>query len=322
MSSPRFMTPLPPYFMIKMPKDIQKERMEKEGSLYFPTAFAYMKRGLQFGIIEKIGTGAHDYMPEAEVGDYLLVHHFIEGKKSDKGYNHYLIDEDDDFNYYIVNAVELPGERGMVFGLSKGTTITPSKDYIFLDKKLISSNEIRISGRGIFMPQETKKTRNEWIEHCKNNLTRCRQLARNIPQNEFEYNTFMRNREKREMVEYSMTEIKKLETENITISKFLNKRKYELHTVAYINNDWNEAVERSFGEKINIGDSVYMLNIACNYEIELLNKTYIVADVKYFGGSLNYMRNAIESFNASKSSHNNPSTEKITNRRRNKKTVN
>lgn len=298
MTSPRFMQPRPPYITIKIPKKEQAEKREKlTKHIYADPGSVYMKRELQFGVIEKIGTLAAEYFPQASIGDYLLVHHFVSGKKTDNGYNFYLIDEDSDFNYYIVNATELPGERNLCYGVYSNGIIVPNRDNIFLElREESSSAEVSESG---LLVHKMKKTRHEWMEEMKNNMERCKQLARNIPQDYTEEKRWMADPKKRELMEYSLYEIKKLEAENIKISKDLNKRRYELFKAAHINPEWNDSIKQSFGDKINTGDMVYMLNLACHTTIDIFGKELIIAETKYYGGSLNYMKKAVDAYSTS-----------------------
>lgn len=308
----------PPYFLVKISKSDQDDKREKLSKhIYAHSSHVYMTRELQFGIIEQIGSAAHEFMPQAEVGDYLLMHHFVSGKKDGRGYNFYIIDSDNEFNYYMVNAFEFNGERNLSYGIAKGTTIIPNKDYIFLEKEEDISTidgidiPMEVSKGGLFIPKKGNKSRSQIGAEMKKNMARCQQLARNIPQDHLEEIMMRENHEKREIMEYSFKEIKRLEAENIKLSKELNKRKYELFKIAYINLEWNESVKESFGEELYPGQMVYMLNIACHTEIEILNKTYLIAESKYFGGSLKYMQDIISNFYAT--SHNRSSITEKTN---------
>lgn len=320
MIQPRNMEPMPRYFLIKIPKAAQKDKHDKLSErIYSSQPHQFMRREVQFGVIEKIGTEAYEFMPEASIGDYLLIHHFVSGKKDGKGHNFYLIDsdyEDDGFNYYMVNAFEFNGERNLNYGISKGTMIMPNRDYIFLEKdediSTIDGIDIpmEVSSGGLFIPKQGRKSRSQMGAEMKKNMERCKQLSRNIPQDYLEEIMMRENPVKREAMEYSFSEIKKLEKENIRLSKELNKKKFELYKTAFVNPIWNEGVKESFGETINSGEMIYMLNIACHTEIDVFGKTYIVAESKYFGGSLKYMKEIITNYHAT--SHHRSATKKGT----------
>ena len=110
--------PMPPYVLVKIGKEEQRLREEylTKHILANPVT-TFMTRKCQFGEVVAFGSAALEYIPCIEIGDYLLFHHMIEGKKTDSRYSFYLVDEDGDFNYYMVNIFEVPGERAMAFAI-------------------------------------------------------------------------------------------------------------------------------------------------------------------------------------------------------------
>lgn len=305
---------MPPYFIIKIGKEAQRLRKEylTQHILANPGTI-FMQREVQFGEIIAIGSEAKEWMPMAEVGDYLLVHHFVSGKKSDNGYNFYLIEEDEDFNYYIINCMEVPGERPLAYAIAKGEEIIPTPNYIFLNvppqEQDVNIADMSVSENGLIVPKERKKTRDEWVAIMKANMERVRQLARNIPSGVMEEIMAREDPERREKHEYALAEIKKLEAINAKISTDINKKRYEPFTVAAINPDWNEYIASIYGEKICEGDVVYSLNIASSYIINFSGTDFIVVDVKYLAASEKYMKKAIHDFK-----HHNTTREKRTNK--------
>lgn len=298
-------SPMPPYILIKINKQEQQEKKEKIGSLYFPSAYAFMRRELQFGIIESIGEGAAEFMPEMEVGDYALIHHFTSGKKDDKGYNFYIIGEDDEFAYYVINVYEIPGERQLLYAIAKGEEIIPTPDHIFLEVSNENIREWEENKSGILTRSEVTKSREEWVQLTKDNFARIRQLAKNIPFTQLEY-----DRSDKEIVRYSENEIKRLQAENAKISKMLNKREYKPYVVAAINEQWNDWIEQIEGERIYPGETVYFLNIAAQTKMDFGGVEYIVGEVKYFCHSEKYLKKSIATFNAT-SSNNTPAKKTV-----------
>jgi len=270
------LTPMPPYFLIKIGKEEQKEKKEKIGSLYFPAEYAYMTREVQFGEIIAIGEGAKDTMPMAEIGDYLLVHHFISGKKDGKGNCFYFIHEDDEFNYYAVNAFEIAGERPLAYAVAKGQEIIPTPDYIFLEQPVEEEGFVEKDGLQVY--KSKKKTRLEWREVMKANMERCSQLARNLVDNQREF-----DRSNKEVVKYADDEIKRLTEENKRIAADLNKRKYEPYKIAAINHDYNNYIAEVFGRKLEVGENIMVLSMACNTIIDFSGTEFIVAQTSYVG---------------------------------------
>lgn len=291
--------PCDPYFLIRIGKVEQKDKKEKVGSLYFPSQFAFMRRELQYGEIISIGKGAQEFLPEASIGDFLLCHHFTTGKSTDKGYNFYKVEQDDDYNYYVVNAYEIPGERPLCYGVYANGKLIPTPDYIFLELRN-EDDGIHKSESGLYMVKQKQKSREEWSSILKKNMDRIKQLARNIPYNEQEY-----ARMNKEIMKGALDQIKVLEAENLRISKMLNKKRYDLFKVLALNDKWHLSLntidtgkEISFKEDIQPGDMVYMLDIACRTTIEAFGKEFVVAESKYFTGSLKLMQNVVRNFNS------------------------
>lgn len=290
--------PLPAYFLIKIGKVEQRDKKEKEGSLYFPTQYAYMRRELQFGEIIAIGKDAAEFFPEASVGDLLLVHHFTSGKVTDKGHSFYIIHEDDEFKYYAVNAFEIPGERQLAYGCYSNGKLIPTPDHIFLEiPKEKTGIELRESG--VYSVTERKKTRTEWQEIIKKNFARIRSLSRNIPYDQREY-----DRSNKSIMKGALDELKLLEAENKRITAMLNKKKYDLFKVVAFNESWLVGLcgliydNTETLESVCEGDEVYMLDIACLTTVQAFGKEFIVAEVKYFAGSKRLLEYAVKHYNA------------------------
>lgn len=314
--SPKNLTPRPPYFLIKVGKKEQQEKREKIGSLYVPQTYVFMKRELQFGEIVAIGSEAQEYMPMASVGDCVLHHHLVSGKKTDNGHNFYLVDEDEDFNYYVVNAFEIPGERAMAYAVAIGEEIIPTPDYIFLEVPKTDGVEdfdkLEVGANGLVVRGERKKTREEWVAIMQKNKKRCEELANVIPSSPMEEIRILQSPERKERHDFAVKEIKRLEAENIKISQLINKKKYEPYVVAAVNPEWSEQHRRMFGDAINPGDTVYMLNIACQLTMDFAGAEFIVSETKYFGVSEKWFKNSVYA-----SKLHNPPAKKGTNKVRN-----
>ena len=280
---------MPPYFLIKIGKEEQQKKKTKIGSIDIPPDYVWMTREVQFGTIVSIGEGAKEYMPCAEVGDYLLVHHFISGKLDGKGNCFYFIHEDKDFNYYAVNAYEISGERALSYAVAKGTEIIPTPDYVFLERPDEKDEFVELNGLQVY--KSKKKTRLEWREIMQGNMNRCSQLARNLADNQREF-----DKANKEVVKYADDEIKRLTAENQRISADLNKRKYEPYKLAAINPDYNNYIEETFGEKLEIGENVMMLTLACETLIDFSGTEFIVAETKYVGCPEYFISDALKKY--------------------------
>lgn len=271
---------MPPYFIVKLSKNELKDRREKIGSLYMPPNYVFMTRECQASEIVAIGDEAHEYFPEAKIGDILIYHHFISGKTTDKKQVFHLIDEDDDFNYYTVNAFSLPGEKNLTYGIWNGDEILPNFDYIFLEPtQEEKTNEMVLSAYGLYLPKPIKKTREELREKMKKNMQTIQQLSPLI-----NYSKEAKER------------VKSLEAENDEIVKEANKRKYEPFQVAAIHPLFNKYVLSSFGFSADKGADVAMLNIATHTKIEFNKKEYIIAETQYCAGPLKWYQKSVSNF--------------------------
>lgn len=267
---------MPPFFLIRIPKQAQRERLEKIGILYYPPEYAFMKRGMQCGEIVGIGTKAHEYFPEAEIGHILVVHHFCEGKETYNKKKYFFIDQDEDWNYYMVTAFEHNGDRNLTFGIWDGEKIIPNKDYIFLEVEkdvesdldnfnlpvdgmpnFVTNIAFKQAGHGIVVAKERTKTREELTTKMNENTLKIKQLSKWL---QFP-----------DMVARVAPEINSLERENEQISKKINTVVSECRVVAAANPELN----------LHPGDSIYTLNIACYMQVEFMGKEYVISETKY-----------------------------------------
>jgi len=240
-----------------------------------------MKRGMQCGEIVAIGKKAHEYFPEAKKGDILITHHFTEHKETTNKKKFFFIDQDEDWNYYIVTAFEHNGDRNLTFGIWDGEKIIPNKDYIFLEVEkamesdmedfnlpvaglpnFVTNIAFKQAGHGIVIAKERTKTREELTAKMAENTEKIKKLSRWL---QFP-----------DMFQRVAPEIKTLEQENEKMSKQINTVVSECHTVAAANPELN----------LRPGDSIYTLNIACYMQVEFMGKEYIISETKYMNAVL------------------------------------
>jgi hypothetical protein len=271
---------MPPFFLVKIPKKEQRERLEKIGSLYYPPEHVFMKRGMQCGEIVLIGKRAHEFFPEAKVGDILICHHFIEGKTHGNKQKFFAIDEDENWNYYCVTAFCHNGDRNNTFGVWNGERIIPSKDYVFFEidealtsdlpeltfevqgmPKIITNLPFQETESGLITTKTRKKTRLELIEKLHYNTREIRKWSRWIPITP----------------EKVIPLITRLEKENENISKEVNTVVYEPHIL----HAFNEQLKDTVHPDLKKGDRVYALSISCYMQVEFMGVEYIVSESKY-----------------------------------------
>lgn len=271
---------MPPFFLVRIPKKEQRERLEKIGLLYYPPEHVYMKRGMQCGEIIGIGIAAHEFFPEAKIGDILICHHMIEGKVNGFRDKFFMVHSDDDWNYYCVTAFCYNGDRNNTFGVYDGENIIPSPDYVFLEidetpvsdlpelileqqgmAKIITNIPMEYAEAGLVVPKARKKTRRELIEKMDRNKAEIQKWSRWIP-----------------ITPEKVTPlIHRLEAENTNISKEINKRQYEAHIL----HSFNDRLKKTVHPLLRKGDKVFVLNIATYMQVEFMGKEYIISESKY-----------------------------------------
>lgn len=234
---------LNPYFLIKVPKQEENDKREKEGNLYLHPSFVWLTRNTQCGIIVDISPEAHKQLPEARVDDILIVHHFAQGSHSklepDKKY---LVFEDETYNYYKIVSKEIPGINNQCYGVYTNGTIIPNKDYVFLEPMPKEENEYGYRQTAEDVLQKIKDIKNE-IEYLG------------------------KGTQSKDKSEHMM----KRQKEMSVLSASIHKKEFIKFKVAYTNS--------SLG--INNNSLVYGLNIGCKTEISFMGNSYIVAETKF-----------------------------------------
>jgi len=213
--------------------------------LYLHPNFVWMKRNTQCGEIIAISREAKELLPESEVGNVLLFHHFIQRSHSLKGDNDkFLVMEDDDYKFYNVNAKEWNGNNNNTYGIWDGVNIIPHKDYVLLEKQNENSEGWYQSNEKIY----------EKMEEIKMDVQR---LAKNT------------------MTEDIMNVMKSREKEMYQMTKQLQVKEYRKYKIAYANPILG----------IPNGTWIYMLNIAAQTELTFMDKTYIISESKYISAT-------------------------------------
>lgn len=277
---------MPPFFLIRVPKEAQRHRLEKIGVLYYPPKFVFMKRGMQCGEIMMVGESAHQYFPEARVGDILINHHLTEGKATDNKRKVYMIDEDQDWAYYVITGFCHNGERNMTFAVWNGEKIITNKDYIFLEVenepesdmpdfdfnapgfgRVVTNMPFKMASHGIVTIKPRKLTREELSAKMKANMAEIKKLS-----------VWLEFPDMRQRVGPM---ILALERENDQLSKEINTVICEYRVVAACNPEF------SLEYNVYPRDSIFVLNIACYMTVEFMGKEYVIAESKYIQASPN-----------------------------------
>lgn len=264
--------PLPPYFLIRVSKQLEKKSKSTIGSFILPETMAFMAHNTQWGEIVAIGERAHEYFPEAKVGHILIVHHFVQQNNEEEAKEQHLIHWDEEYNYYIVTAYEYAGKGNETYGVWDGEKIIPNKDYIFLhtakpkqsdlppEEALNQSLKVTESGLLVF---------DEWTETREQKEERQQEL-------------------KRQSEELAKSGTHKLhinqgivlnQWEAEAIGREISHQAYMFYTVAATNKQLSEW----FGRDVVSGDTLGLLNLAAQTTIGFNGETYIVSKTKFIG---------------------------------------
>jgi hypothetical protein len=275
--------PMPPYFIVRVPRKDISEKREKIGNLYFPPSFVFLTRECQASQIVAIGEDAAAVFPEAKIGNILLHHHFVTGKeKENADEGRYHIASDDTFNYYSVTVESHDGRGNETYGIFNGKEIIPHPEFIFLEKE--NNNDIpeefknqvlRKTSGGLLTFNRFVESREELRDKNKRLQDRVKSLH-NLGNPTFEI----------------LREIEKLESEMLENSRKLNKKSFDPYIVAAT----NPILEEWFGTPVNKGDIVYVLNIAAGTTIDYMKKEYRVVKIQYVGCPHNFFKKAVDQY--------------------------
>lgn len=262
--------PHSPYFLVRVSKQKEKESKQKVGSIIIPDNLTFMQFNTQVGEVVGIGEAAGKYFPEAEVGHWLLMHHFVQGMDANDARTNHLIHEDEDYNYYVVTVYACNGKDAEGYGVWDGEKIIPNKDYVFLFPEKPPVNDLppdeainqalKKSESGLFLFSKWRETRED----------------KEAKQAEL----------KKQVEELSKSGTNKIhiqqaiagkQLEMDAISKDINVQTYAPYAVAFANPQLSEW----FGRPITSGEVLGLLNIACGTGLTVNGVDYIVAKTKF-----------------------------------------
>lgn len=253
--------PMPQYFIIKINIEEQKNRKEKIGSLYVHTSHTFMQRNQQMGEIVAIGHIAHKQFPEAEIGNTLIFHHFVEGTDSK---NSNLIYADNEFYYYNVTASDFNGHRNETYAVYQNGSIIPHPDFIFIEPEM-KPKDIAVDD---FIEQNTTQVGNLILFNNWDDTREAKELrAATITE---EIKSMSKGKNLSDSTKMGLLE-KQQEAEKITAS--LNKQEYIPLKVAFAHPSQNAK------------EKVYSLNVASQMELEVAGKMYLVIHKKYIAAT-------------------------------------
>lgn len=284
---PKEFTIMPWLFLVKINKKEQqefKEKIAKDSPFFMPIMHTHNTRNMECGEIVQIGEavrGTDDYSKyqkgegiygweKCEVGMTLIFHHTIETHTTSKDAQaQYWVFEDEDYNYYAVDNINLRG-------FYDGKTITPHPNFVFLknvpcfeeDGELDSEsgNKLTKSKGGILLISKWDESSSNIAQKSERIKEHIESLAKSVRTDEIQ------------------REMERLEAERSQLNRNAQKKKYLPYRVAHS----NRMVDRDFGRKLKEDDILYCFNKACLYITNFQDKeySYIICLVEHIGGLL------------------------------------
>lgn len=264
--------PFKNYFLIRINRAKEEQNKEKIGNIFLAPSQVFMTRNTQCGEVVAIGDKAREYFPEVKIGHTLLIHHFCQGANEADAREDHLVDQDENYNYYVVSAFAFHRKNVETYGAWDGEKIIPNKDYIFLEPEIVIdpkspdeyiNSALQQSDNGLFVFKEWKESRETKTEKIKTLKTEIESLSKS-------------GTHKPAVI----TAIKQKEAEIEILSADINQKCYKPYKIAA----FNPSLQEPFNNQIEINDEVWILNLAAQTEIEFNNRKYIVAKTEYIGG--------------------------------------
>lgn len=257
------------YILVRTKRQEERDRREKKGVLHLPNSAVFMTRNLQHGEIVKIGGKAHAAFPEMKAGQTALVHHFVQAESEAAAKDEHLVHQDDIYNYYVVTVYMVAGKNAELYGIFDGEKIIPNPLFIFLTyiepgsldhnlEAMIAQSMTETSG-GLLTFKKWNETREDKEQRMAELKARVESLSKS-------------GNEK----EHIRQEIQKIEDEMNKISAEINKRYFKPYQIAAFNPAFSEAFEYP----VEVGDTIYTLEIASQTTIEFMGVEYRVVSTK------------------------------------------
>lgn len=255
----------PPYILIRIDRQLQKDKKERLGAIILAPDHTYMQYNMQCGEIIDIGERAARDFPEAKIGDTAIVHHFVEGEDDNDSKENYLVETDETYNYYVVTPCKIPGKNVDIYGVWDGEKIIPHKDYIFLspDPKMkvpdtpdeYINSAIQKTEGGIFVFSDWKETYEDITAKMEKIKAQIKEISVNLNLPGVREAVF------------------RMEEELEELSRRANKVTCSPYTVEYASDE----VSIWFNRQVSTGDQLFIKNINAQTHVDFMNKKYRIA---------------------------------------------
>lgn len=265
-----FPSPMPSYVLIKISRKAQEEKKNKLGSIIIPETQRFLMYNMQVGEVVAFGAKAKEHFPELEIGHTLLCHHFVEGEGELSAREDHLIHQDETYNYYVVTCFDFHRKSNETYGIWDSEKIIPNKDYIFLEvpKKDDPKTPDEYINSAIKQTHGGILTFTNWTESRETKAEKMQRLKSEIQE-------LSKSGAQKPHIAQGI-KAKEVELEQLSLN--INSKSYQEYTIAAFNPDLKNNLP-----KIEVGGSIYVLNIAAQTEIDFMNKKYIVCKTNYIG---------------------------------------
>jgi hypothetical protein len=255
---------MPDYFLVKINKSDQKSfrrQLSKNSPFFIPTGLIFNSRNMECGEIVQIGDRMNNIpgWESCKVGDTLIFHHTIESPINKKEKAQYFICEDELYNYYAVNEIN-------VRGFYDGIKITPHPNFIFLKN----------------IPAYPNSNQVEYIDERSLIITNWNESSQDIAYRSEKIKEQILSLTKSTRTPQIQFKLEELEKERMMMNRKAQKSEFLPYRVAYS----NKILDDKFGVKISENTVLYCWNKACLYVSNFQDKeyTYIICLVEHIGG--------------------------------------
>lgn len=255
-------------FLVRIDKAAQNIKRNMIGGFFIPENYQDMAHNLQYGEIVEIGYFAKNKFPEAEIGDILFFHHFVEYKPRTDGDKLYA-------DNHLVDVLENKDELRIanisheVFGIIKKEThdIIPYEDFIFCHENFKKADFL-VTSTGLYLPDSWNETEQQLMDRLDELKLQIDTLRGSV-----QYKNKKENYKEIEQIEKSISLINK---ERETITKKIHEEKYVETRLLYINN----STKKEFGLNLKAGDIVYAHSFAL-YPLDIDGVHFVVINKRY-----------------------------------------
>lgn len=261
---------MPGYFLVRISKEEQNECKQKiaKGSPFFmPAGLRFNSRNMEYGDILQIGEDVAkiEGWEGCQPGHILCFHHTVEDTSS-TAIRHYFLYDDDEYNYYAVDEVN-------VRGYYDGEKVVPHPNFIFLKNIPCFESEGEVdsnTGNKIQKTEGGLLLITNWDE----NPSMIRQRSEKIKEHIESLSKSNRTPE----IQLAM---ESMEEERKKLNRLAQRRLFLPYRIAWS----NVRVNKKFGRTLVDGDVIYCYNKAClyisNFQIEPY--AYIICPIQHIG---------------------------------------